>query len=317
MSRVFGKLVETRGKLYDRGLLTVHRLHHPVISVGNLTVGGTGKTPLVIELASRFLDLGYRPVVLSRGYGRRSRGVVVVSRGRGPEVDWLESGDEPQLIARRLPSVPVVVGERRYQAGLSAEHEELGDLFLLDDGFQHRSLHRDVDIVSVDPVEWNQEDKVLPAGPWRELRTAIERGHAACVQSVPGSPEINLPIPSFETATLVEGLIRDGHTLKIDEWTGGPVAAFAGIAKPDRFFNLLEASGIEVTIRRSFRDHHRFSKTDLEDFENLPTITTEKDAVRLPDMGFFALRISARIHHFEKLQDLILERIAESHGRAP
>src|SRR5688572_30885068 len=113
MSRTFRFLVGTRDKLYESGVLQTYRLQHPVISVGNITVGGTGKTPLVILLAERFRDAGYRPVVLSRGYKRKSAGVVVVSRGNGPTVPWHVAGDEPYLIARRVSGVAVVVGADR------------------------------------------------------------------------------------------------------------------------------------------------------------------------------------------------------------
>src|SRR5687767_11687267 len=120
MSRTFRFLVGTRDKLYESGVLQTYRLQHPVISVGNLTVGGTGKTPLVILLAERFRDEGFRPVVLSRGYKRKSAGIVVVSTGSGPTVPWDVAGDEPFLIAKRAAGVSVVVGADRYAAGLLA-----------------------------------------------------------------------------------------------------------------------------------------------------------------------------------------------------
>ena len=126
MSRVFRSIINARAWLYESGWLETHRLDQPVISVGNLTIGGTGKTPLVIALAGEFRDLGYRPVVLSRGYRRSSRGTVVVSRGEGPMLGWEESGDEPFMIAMRLPGVAVVVGKDRYEAGLLAQRERLG-----------------------------------------------------------------------------------------------------------------------------------------------------------------------------------------------
>src|SRR5262245_39881497 len=138
MSRTFRFLVGTRDRLYESGVLQTYRLNHPVISVGNLTVGGTGKTPLVSLLAERFRDVGFRPVVLSRGYKRKSAGIVVVSTGNGPTVPWDEAGDEPFLIARRARGVSVVVGADRYAAGVLSEEQGLGDLFILDDGFQHR-----------------------------------------------------------------------------------------------------------------------------------------------------------------------------------
>src|SRR5947208_4644355 len=169
-------LLRAREKLYEHGLLATKRLNHPVISIGNLTLGGTGKTPLVIALAEALRDAGFRPVILSRGYGRTSRGVLVAG------ADWEESGDEPLLMKQRLGNVPVVVGANRFQAGQLAEQRQLGDIFILDDGFQHRRLHRDVDILTIDPVEWEAGEMLLPRGRWREPKASVLRAHAVCVQ---------------------------------------------------------------------------------------------------------------------------------------
>src|SRR5215470_18916786 len=133
VSKAFRLLLHAREKLYAAGVMATRRLSFPVISVGNLTVGGTGKTPLVIALAEGLRDRGFRPVVLSRGYGRLSRGVLVVGL---QDSNWEQWGDEPLLIKQRLGNVPVVVGANRYQAGLLAERKQLGNVFLLDDGFQ-------------------------------------------------------------------------------------------------------------------------------------------------------------------------------------
>lgn len=164
MSSVFRILLHTRDRLYKSGVFPTHRLHHPVISIGNLTLGGTGKTPLVIALANRMREEGFRPVVLSRGYRRTTKGCLIVSRGDGPVVSWQESGDEPFLIARRASGVPVVVGADRFEAGRLAEQNDLGNVFLLDDGFQHRGLYRNVDLVTVDPVEWSEDESFCHAG---------------------------------------------------------------------------------------------------------------------------------------------------------
>jgi tetraacyldisaccharide 4'-kinase len=306
VSRVFGAAVALRSRRYDAGVLGVRRLDHPVISVGNLTAGGTGKTPLVIELASRLGEAGHRPVILSRGYRRQSRGVVVVSRGKGPEVDWTVSGDEPQLISIRLPHVAVVVGKNRYDAGRRAEQEALGDLFLLDDGFQHRQLHRDVDLVAIDPAEWAGPDTLLPTGRWREPRGAIRRAHAACVQG----GEIDAPIPVFDVETVVDGFVREGQLYPVDHLAGRRVTAFAGIAKPERFFRTLGRLGVEVVDRQAFPDHHRFGKEDLERVGGEVQVTTEKDAVRLGSGSYYFLKISANIRQFNELHALIRERLA-------
>ncbi len=315
MSSVFRYLLQTRDRLYKSGVFATHRLHHPVISIGNLTLGGTGKTPLVIALANRLRDEGFRPVVLSRGYRRTSKGCLIVSRGEGPTVSWQESGDEPFLIARRAQGVSVVVGADRFEAGQLAEQNDLGNVFLLDDGFQHRGLFRNVDIVTVDPVEWSEEEKLLPRGRWREPKAAIERAHAACVQNRPGVVVPHLPLPVFQVDTAFDGIFEGEQRIDLASLRGQPFVAFAGIAKPERFFNSLEDLGIATSCRIQFRDHHSYTVSDVakiaEGAESELRITTEKDSVRLEGTSlsnFLHLRISANIPEFDRLMDLI-------HGR--
>ncbi len=301
MSTPFRFILGVRERLFAAGVLRTRRLHHPVISIGNLTLGGTGKTPLTIFLAQKMSERGLRPVILSRGYRRKTRGTLIVSRGQGPVVDWQQAGDEPFLMARRLTGVAaVVVGESRHQAGLLAEREDLGDLLILDDGFQHRQLHRDFDIVAIDPNEWNAGESLLPTGRWREPKAALTRAHAACVQ---GEGSLDLPIPQFSFR--LEPRIEDIEALK-----GKPVSAFAGIAKPERFFSLLESLGLNVQKRVSFPDHHSYSDRDFDALKGDILITTEKDAVKLEGRGgFFVLRVSANIAGFERLEALILQRL--------
>jgi tetraacyldisaccharide 4'-kinase len=314
MSSAFRFLVGARDKLYESGVLPVHRLQHPVISVGNLTVGGTGKTPLVILLAERLRDEGFRPVVLSRGYKRKSVGTVVVSTGLGPIVPWEDAGDEPYLIAKRAGAVAVVVGADRYTAGLLAEERNLGDLFILDDGFQHRRLHRNVDLVTIDPAEWIAGERLFPYGRWREPKEALERADAAIVQSHAVIPE--LPIPVFTIQTVVDGIYKGGERVSIQSLKNRAVTAFAGIAKPDRFFSSLESVGITPTRRVRFPDHHTYSARELESLPGEIHITTEKDAVRLESLGgqapgFLHLRISVNIPEIERLLALIHIRLRE------
>jgi tetraacyldisaccharide 4'-kinase len=308
----FRLAVQIRDRLYRSGILRARRLDHSVISIGNLTVGGTGKTPLTILLAETFHAEGYKPVILSRGYRRKSKGTVIVSRGEGPLVPWQDAGDEPYLMSRRLVGkAAVVVGESRYAAGVVAQTEHLGNLFLLDDGFQHRQLYRDVDIVTVDPAEWLGAETLLPMGRWREPKSAIARAHAACVQDVPGQPELSLPIPQFKVTNTVSGFFCRGEKIRIAELHGKSITAFAGIAKPERFFKTLEGLGLNIDQRVSFPDHHRFSDGDLRGLYGDVRITTEKDAVRLEDRGdFFTLRVSANIAELEGLKTLILKRIS-------
>lgn len=306
MSRAFRFVLQAREKLYESGILTTLRLRYPVISVGNLTLGGTGKTPLVIALAQELRGRGFKPVILSRGYGRLARGVLVAGS------NWEESGDEPMLIKQRLGDVPVVVGANRYEAGKLAEQKQLGNIFILDDGFQHRRLHRDVDIVTVDPVEWAAGEMLLPAGRWREPKAAIARAHAACVQDVAAAPVPELPIPSFTVRTEVQGIYKEDGRIAAESLKGLAVVAFAGIAKPERFFAALESLAIQPIDRVRFRDHHHYSAREIENLGGEALITTEKDAVRLRGVTarpYSYLKISAKIPDFDGLMSLITSRI--------
>ena len=299
-------MVRTRAVLYNSGILPTFRLHHPVISVGNLTVGGTGKTPLVIALAERLRNDGFRPIVLSRGYRRTSHEILVVNS------DWDEAGDEPYMMKQRLGNIPVVVGANRYRAGLFAEERGLGDVFILDDGFQHRRLHRDVDLVTIDPSEWAHGEVLLPAGRWREPKSAIVRAQAACVQQIRGVEAPSLPVPSFTVQTEIEGIFHKDAVVPIDDVKGRSVIAFAGIAKPERFFTALESLGIYPAKRVRFPDHYRYSARDIEKLGGEIRITTEKDAVRLAGLdcsNFMYLRISAKIPDFDRLMTIILSRL--------
>ena len=309
MSTIFRGIVELRSRLYEKGYLEPRTLKHPVISVGNLTVGGTGKTPLVIALAGGLRELGYRPVVLSRGYRRRSRGVVVVSRGRGPEVDWSESGDEPFMMARRLRGVSVVVGRDRFEAGRRAEADDLGDLFILDDGFQHRQLARSFDLVAIDPDDWHAPERLLPRGRWREPKHALGRADAACIRRGSGTPSPDLSLPAFDFKMEVDGIFSAGDRITAESLKNEAIVAFAGIAKPERFFQTLRSLGLNLAATHSFPDHHAFNRTDLRSLGDGLRITTEKDAVRLGSGNFLVLRVSANILNYESLRDLILERI--------
>jgi tetraacyldisaccharide 4'-kinase len=317
MSRVFRLLLGAREKMYETGLFRTMHLNHPVVSVGNLTLGGTGKTPLVIALAERFRNEGFRPVVLSRGYKRSSKGILVVSRGDGPIATWKESGDEPFLIAKRLPGVTVVVGADRFEAGRLAEREGLGNLFILDDGFQHRGLFRDVDLVTIDPAEWAEGEKLLPRGRWRESKSAIHRAQAACVQEKSGWAVPTLPIPTFRVRTVIDGIYKGCDRVDPGSLRGQGVVAFAGIAKPERFFEALESLGMTLARRVEFPDHHAFTAKEIAEIStkgaNSLLVTTEKDSVRLEGTGlgdFLHLRISANIPEFDRLMDLIRGRFS-------
>jgi len=270
LGAIYGLGVKARNHLYDRGTLRSRRLSGPVISVGNISAGGAGKTPFVILLGELLKKRGIPFDVLSRGYGRHTKGVLVVDAD-GTATDF---GDEPLLIARRL-ACPVVVGESRYQAGVLAEKQFGPRLHILDDGFQHRPLARDFDIALLTPEDIR--DSLLPTGRLREPLTSLDRADAV-VWSGGADP----PVQSSGKRTWQ--IRRD---LLVSEPPLRPIV-FCGIARPQTFLNQLRTHGIEPVAQKFYRDHHAYSDNNIEELVRLRDrtqsrgfITTEKDAVNL------------------------------------
>jgi tetraacyldisaccharide 4'-kinase len=280
-----------------------------VISVGNISVGGSGKTPFVIMLGELLRQRGIEVDVLSRGYRRVTTGVLSVD----PEGTPAQFGDEPLLIARKL-GCPVFVGEDRFDAGLEAE-EKIGGaqpsrVHLLDDGFQHRQLHRDFDIVLL-----NQEDlsdKLLPAGRLREPISALNRADVVVVDQ--DFPEGQLPQGEFQVWPIE-------RTVVVPELKQPPIA-FCGIARPQRFFSALRNSGMDLREEIVFRDHHRYTSDDVARFAvaqarhpGSQLITTEKDAVNLgphtTELKAIVVPLESRLLHTDEAVDFMLRKISE------
>ena len=291
LSASYGQLTRLRRSWYERHPQAQRTLECPVISVGNLSVGGSGKTPIVATLARLLLEMGKRPAVLSRGYARRQAtdGVVVVSDG-GRVLEPVEhSGDEPQMLARALTGVPVLVCPDRHLAGRLAERKFGCNVVLLDDGFQHLPLGREVDLLVMPAADL--DEAVLPSG---RLREPLDCASSADCILVPGSADDVARVaaafdrmPVFRVSHHYERLRRmDGAP---EAGPGTRVVAVAGIARPGRFFDALRAQGYEVVRELSFPDHHWYTKNDFEKVSEAvratgPDLvaTTEKDAVRLP-----------------------------------
>ena len=269
LSAIYSAGITSKNRLYDAGVLKTERLSGPVISVGNLSVGGSGKTPFVILLGKLLQDRGIPFNVLSRGYGRKTRGILEVDPNGSPE----QFGDEPLLIARCL-SCPVIVGESRYHAGLHAEKQTGARLHILDDGFQHRALARDFDIVLLTPEDL--QDRLLPTGRLREPLSSLKRADAVVMTS-----DVNFT-PSARTP-----IWRILRSVEIPNPPKSPVA-FCGIARPQKFVEQLRALGVEPVATKFYRDHHAYSEADVRELLALRErsgaagfITTEKDEINL------------------------------------
>jgi tetraacyldisaccharide 4'-kinase len=296
------------------GLEPVRRLRYPVISIGNLSTGGSGKTPLTIALAKALTARGFQVDVLSRGYGRQSS---LAARVR-PDGSAEEFGDEPLLIARET-GLPVYVARQRFDAGQLAEadspttsNDHGPKVHILDDGFQHRQLHRDANILLLDRRDWL--DRLLPAG---NLREPLKTIHRATVLAIPADdPQFESDLKTYGWSGPIWRLTRTMDVPSIN----GPVAAFCGIARPEQFFAGLEAAGLQLSARTAFPDHHRYTAGDLAPLASraraagaTALLTTQKDLVRLGsvpvDLPLKTARLTTQIHHADEVIDGLLAQL--------
>lgn len=270
LERVYAGVLALRRSLYRAGLLRSHDAGVPVVVVGNLTVGGTGKTPLVAALAGELRQRGWRPGIALRGYGgtRRRPGLLP------SDADPAEFGDEAVLLARST-HVPVATGRARVAAARVLVDAGC-DLVLCDDGLQHWALARDVEVLVVDGERRFGNGHLLPAGPLREPAARAARVDFVVVNGGTAGPGEHAMRIAGQRALALGGAPRG---VRLSDWRGQPVHAVAGIGNPERFFAMLEAEGI-VVQRHPLPDHHRFDGRELRFDDTLPVLVTEKDAVK-------------------------------------
>jgi len=312
-SALYGAIITVRNRRFESGALPINRLQAPVISIGNLSVGGSGKTPFLIALGELLKQRGVEFDVLSRGYGRSTTGLALVDPAGSPA----QFGDEPLLIARQL-HVPVIVGEDRFAAGQFAEQRLGPRMHLLDDGFQHRRLARDFDIVMVNPHD--KKDTLLPVGRLREPLSSLMRANAVVLTNDAACDGLLL------APYLVWRVRRD---IIIPAELKGPCFAFCGIARPANFFDQLRAAGVKLAGTRSFSDHHAYSEADMRKLLALrkrsgaeALVTTEKDAINLQAhvdelAPLHVVPVQMQLHNAESAMSAMLARIeVRRHGSA-
>lgn len=302
--------VGVRNFLYDQGMLRSRKLPCPVISIGNLTAGGTGKTPLAILLGRLLNENGFRPAVLSRGYGRRGgKSNGVVSDGGRKLMDHRQAGDEPFLMSILLPQVPVIVGADRFLSGKTAIEELGADILILDDGFQHRGLYRDIDIVLLESSRPFGNGRLLPGGSLREPLRGLRRADIIVFTGTGGETDNILPDcrqPSlkdlatcFQSCHRARAIIdanRDARPL--DFLQGKRIYAFSGIGNPLSFRRTIEDLDVNLSGFEAFPDHHYYNAAEIAGItanaklaRSDIILTTEKDGVRLLDFPDFLATI--------------------------
>ena len=302
LGATWGSIGRLRASFYRRGWLHSSRLHRPVVSVGGLSVGGAGKTPATALVAALLRDAGYRPAILSRGYRRSGREPLLVSAGDGPLLDAARAGDEPYWLASVLPDVAVAVATLRRDAARVVAACGDCDVFVLDDGFQHLQLQRDADLLMVNPEAPFWDDRPMPGGRLREHPAAAARADAylrvdGSDDAAPCPQLANRPCFALRRQAVVgwpagaafPPATTTGAAAPAWRPPAGAAYAFAGIARPARFFDDVAAHGIDLRGVQTFADHHRFDGNELEavaaaarDAGAAALLTTEKDAVRLP-----------------------------------
>lgn len=329
----YAAAVRLRNHLYDTGRLPSFRLPCLVVSVGNLTVGGTGKTPLTSHLAALLRESGYCTGIVSRGYRRRGgRAPLLVSNGRALLADARAAGDEPYLIARDHPALPVAVGADRAGTARLLLDAASPEVIVLDDGFQHRRLARDVDLLLVDGRDPWGNGRMLPRGTLREPVASIARASACVLTRSDGTipaglaaalERYNPGAALFHCRLEPRGFVKaDGETIGPASLKGFSAFAFSGIARPERFEDDLRGLGVRISGCRRFPDHHRFRRRDLERIALEArrcladvVVTTEKDLVRIaaaPESSppLYALSIHAIFAGGGDFSGWLLERLA-------
>lgn len=340
-AKLYQLAVKARIVAYRSGLIKINKLDAPVISVGNLTVGGTGKTPCVAFIAQRLRDAGHQVAILSRGYKRQTKGRVEVSNGNEILSTPAESGDEPFLLASKCPGVRVVVDADRVAAGRWLESRAQVSSFILDDAYQHLKLFRDLNLLLVDATENLSKSEMIPFGRLREPLVEIRRADMIIVtrsnlpfnrnKLIENIKRYSRPdIPIFFARHRMTCLRRLGsdETVEPIAFARRNVAAVSGIAKPERFIDDLQKFGMKIAYRRDFPDHHRYSP---EDFISLvkgsvnanaeALIITEKDAANLPlalieqsSLPVYAACIEFHCEQETAFVKILLESVSPTHN---
>lgn len=330
-SLLYGLVIWLRNLFFDIGIFKSVDVGVPIISIGNITTGGTGKTPVVKNVAHIFLDAKKKTAIISRGYRRNTKGTVVVCDGNVILSDANASGDEPLLLAQQLKSAIVIVDEDRVRGAAKAIKEFGAEIIILDDGFQHRSIKRTKDIVLIDSQRSPFEEMLLPSGYRREFKSSFLRADAVIVTKVQDEKNAKEILTDdflqtvqhkFSSSFQPSGVkhLFGGVQQSTDILKGHTAIAVCGIADPKSFERTLATCGVVVKKFIEFPDHHSFTKQDVDriirSFNEQKTdfiLTTEKDAVRLKqfelelkNLPFSAIAMDVVIHQHDEWKKFLL-----------
>ncbi len=333
LSAIYSTALSCRRFAYRTSLKKPRKLPAKVICIGNLTLGGAGKTPAVISVAQEANKRGFKPCILTRGYRGTAKGPCFVGKGKGPLLDAIQAGDEPVLMSSRLDGVPVIKGNNRFLSGMYALRELSSDavnMFILDDGFQHWSLYRDMDVVLIDASNPFGNGKLFPEGILREPLSALGRADAvvitktdtSCTKSIKAveleikqyNPNARLFLSFHKPAELID---VSGESESIELLNNRKVYAFAGIANPMHFMSMLASNRADVVQFKEFRDHYIYKQEDIDriikEASGLDIITTEKDLMKLKDLklpeNIYTLKIDFSVE--KEFYDILFERMSD------
>ncbi|MBN2281442.1 MAG: tetraacyldisaccharide 4'-kinase [Candidatus Marinimicrobia bacterium] len=292
----YGGMTSFRNYLYDIGLKSVIEPDIPVISVGNITAGGTGKTPFTIALANQLVKKDFKPAIITRGYKRKSRGQLIVSEGQGPMTSAIASGDEPFVMAHKTRGVVIIADKNRVHAAKTARQKYNCDIIIADDAFQHRNLHRDVNIVLWDSYTAPEKEALLPKGRLRESFTGLNRADLIVLTRTE-NPNPNyirffnhFRLKCYVSSTKVTGIKNDEQDYDPELLNGRKLLAFCGLGNPQQFFDTVETLQPSELVTRKFSDHHRYSVKEIDELITVAKghccdfmVTTEKDKANIPE----------------------------------
>ena len=298
LSLIYESLVAIRNFFYETNILSTKSLNCKVISIGNITVGGSGKTPTVEYLSNLLQSKGHKVGIISRGYKRKSKSTLVVTDGKKKPESWEHVGDEPFLLAHKLENIPIVVGTSRYKAGSMMIEKFQPDVILIDDGFQHLSLHRDLDIVLVNSKDKRSDHKLIPSGKLREPISNLTKADLIIITKsnihAPSNYLIN-KIESFNRPTIynelqIDSLLQNKSNKinKLDKIANKKVYLFSALGDNESFKKIMGYTDAKIVGHSKYPDHYQYTLDDLNDIEQKATkcnaeflITTEKDLVKI------------------------------------